>query len=109
MMTVPYNQTAAENGWPELPENPGLEDAFIDEIYGGTTIISCQVVQMIDKTYGKMPEDEANNQVMMELSYYMDYISAGTSLNKTYYTQEQEDYLMNWLASTPNMTYQFVN
>ena len=88
-----------------MPAWPGLEDGWIDGIFAANTTISCQVVQMIDKTYGKMPEGSANNQVMMELSYYMDHISAGTHLNSSFYTQEQNDYLMNWLATTPNMTY----
>ena len=55
-MRFGYNQVALENGWGEFPYTPGEESQIEAHEVIGYTDFECTVVNIIDKTYGKMPE-----------------------------------------------------
>ena len=38
---------------------------------------------MLDKTYGKMPEEWSEKQIFMEFEYYLDLLADSTTFNET--------------------------
>ena len=59
-----YNHAALENGWPTI-------DAEIEEGFQGRSSIECTVKDLFTKTYGKMPDEGADKQIIMEFESYV--------------------------------------
>ncbi len=66
-----YNPIAEANGWEIIPYDPS-------DAVDGTTSIECVVTQMLDRTYGKMPDSDAHKQIFMEYKYYTDMLANTT-------------------------------
>ena len=47
------------------------------------TVFECTVVGLFDKTYGKMPETDSEQQILMEYEFYTDMLANTTSFNET--------------------------
>ena len=60
---------------------------------------------MIDDTYGKMPETGAEKQVIMEYEYMMMNIAKSTTWNETAVDAELGAAMINWMETTPNLSY----
>ena len=56
-MRFGYNKVALENGWGKFPYTPGGNDRIRAREVIGYTNFECTVVNIIDETYGKMPEE----------------------------------------------------
>ena len=65
-MRFQYNFNAVLEGWETLPEGTDLI---------GNSKIECVVTQMLDRTYGKMPDAGADSQIIMEYKYYTDTLA----------------------------------
>ena len=107
MMTAAYNEAAEKAGWPKWYKFPSYYTDL--GLYAGETLIQCKVTHMIDKTYGKMPDDRANRQIMMEYSYYIEVFAETTTFNSAYYRDYQIAYFKEWMLSTPDLAYQYTS
>ena len=64
---------------------------------------------MINKTYGKMPNSRANDQVMLEYRYMIESLAEATTFDPDYYTDETVASFKNWMLSVPDISYQYAN
>lgn len=48
------------------------------------TSFNCTVKAMLSKTYGKMPDPDAEKQIIMEYEYYTDTFVNNTIFNASY-------------------------
>ena len=52
------------------------------------TSFNCTVKAMLSKTYGKMPDPDAEKQIIMEYEYYTDTFVNNTIFNTSYVSPE---------------------
>ena len=70
-MRFGYNRVAEENGWGEWPYAVLKKKQIEAHESIGYTDLTCTVVAMLDKTYGKMPNGESSTQIIMEYQSYI--------------------------------------
>ena len=81
-MRYQYNEAARYNQWNFFPEYSWLDS------YAGITTITCTVKDMVKKTYGKMPDKDANKQIILEYQYFTDTLANTTAFNSTHIDEE---------------------
>ena len=81
-MRIQYNKAALENSWNQFPQLNETHDEAGATV-GPITVFSCTVKTIIDQTYGKMPDENAVNQILMEFEYYTDLFAYGTTFDST--------------------------
>jgi len=71
-MSRQYNEAAKANNWGLWPYNTG-----------GTSKIVCSVRGFFSETFGKMPDEGADRQIILEYKYLTDTLATSTSFNST--------------------------
>ena len=74
-----------------------------------TTYFGCTVKAFISETYGKMPDSQAKDQIIMEYEYYMDIFAKSTSFDPNFIAQETSEQFTAWMLTEPNLSYYFAN
>ena len=54
---------------------------------------------LFTQTYGKMPENGARKQIIMEYEYFMDIMANNTRFNETVVSKETEMQIRQWMLS----------
>ena len=94
-----YNEEAnlPENKWGEIPY---YEERWKKNgSYLAYTTIQCTVKDLFTQTYGKMPENGARKQIIMEYEYFMDIMANNTRFNETVVPQETGMQIRQWMLS----------
>ena len=61
---------------------------------------------MLDKTYGKMPDDESSTQIIMEYQSYIQLLANATTFNQTMVNDTQTiAHFKDWMGQTPDLAY----
>ena len=95
-----YNSVALDEGWEKLPTDVDI---------GGNSLIECTVYAMLDRTYGKMPDSGAKQQVIMEFAYYAHMLANTTTWNETIVPQATQTQFKSWMLSEKDLSYQYAN
>ena len=74
-----YNSAASENGWNFFPEY-SWENAT-EYRWAGVSQINCTVKDVLSETYGKMPDSDAEKQIIMEYEYFTDTLANTTTFD----------------------------
>ena len=60
---------------------------------------------MIGETYGKMPQTDAENQIIMEYESMIDLIAQSTTFNQDFVSKELGASILAWMQSVPDLSY----
>ena len=56
-----------------------------------TTEFQCTVKDLVTETHGKMPDENSQNQIVMEFEYYTDLIAQSTTFDEALVGKELGD------------------
>ena len=70
------------------------------------TTIKCTVMGTFSETYGKMPDDGSDRQIILEFENFMDTIAQSSEFSPICIKDKSTaDYITNWMQSVPDLTY----
>lgn len=90
-----YNEEAQVQGWPTMAYTPGR------------TTINCNVKDLFSKTYGKMPESMADQQIILEFEYFISTIAQTTEFDPAVVDEATALQFEKWMLSIPDLSYQY--
>ena len=103
LLRAQYNIAARENDWNFFPEYT-WENATAYQ-FAGVSKITCTVKDLLSETYGKMPDQDAEKQILMEYQYFTDTLANTTVFDSEHIDAETSAQFKAWMLSEPNLAY----
>ena len=100
IFAVQYNELAPEMGWKQVPYFSSYDFALETEI-------DYTIKDFLTKTYGKLPDNDAKTQLMMEYEYWVPAWANHTDFSD-WLDEETETHFKEYLNS-PGISYQYSN